>query len=204
MATIENIIFDFGGVLVDWNPRYLYRDYFRNEREMEFFLENVCTGEWNSELDRGRTFDEGIRLLLPQYPQYAEAIRLYRDGWEKMLGGEIKSSVELLKTLKDAGYSVYGLTNWSAETFPIAYGKYDFFRLFDGIVVSGEEKVAKPDPKIFEILLERYHLKAENCIFMDDSAANVAAAEALGFNAILFDNVDNVKSRIAALTGNEL
>ena len=179
MAKIENIVFDFGGVLLDWNPRYFYRDYFRDEKEMEYFLENICNGEWNIKQDAGRPFAEGIRELVSRYPQYEEAI------------------------VKAEGYGVYGLTNWSAEKFPIARSRFACLGLFDGIVVSGEEKVAKPDPKIYEILLERYRLKAENCIFMDDNAANVAAAEALGFNAILFDDIDNVTSSMAALTGND-
>ena len=203
MAKIENIVFDFGGVLLDWNPRYFYRDYFRDEKEMEYFLENICNGEWNIKQDAGRPFAEGIRELVAQYPQYEKAIRLYDTGWEKMLNGEFPDTVRLLKRVKAEGYGVYGLTNWSAEKFPIARSRFACLGLFDGIVVSGEEKVAKPDPKIYEILLERYRLKAENCIFMDDNAANVAAAEALGFNAILFDDIDNVASRMAALTGND-
>lgn len=201
MDSIRNIVFDFGGVLIDWNPRYLYRTYFNDDREMEYFLSNVCTGEWNAEHDRGRTFDEGVRLLEERFPQYSEAIRLYRDGWESMLNGEFPGTVALLMKLKKLGYGIYGLTNWSAETFPIALSKYPVLHRFDGIVVSGQEKLIKPDPRIFGILLERYGLNAGECIFIDDSPANIETAARLGFNTVLFDNIGNVTRRVAALTG---
>ena len=201
MDSIRNIVFDFGGVLIDWNPRYLYRTYFNNDREMEYFLSHVCTGEWNAEHDRGRTFDEGVRLLEERFPQYSEAIRLYRDGWESMLHGEFPGTVALLMKLKKLGYGIYGLTNWSAETFPIARSKYPVLHRFDGIVVSGQEKLIKPDPRIFGILLERYGLNAGECIFIDDSPANIETAARLGFNTVLFDNIGNVTRRVAALTG---
>lgn len=201
MDSIRNIVFDFGGVLIDWNPRYLYRTYFNDDREMEYFLSHVCTGEWNAEHDRGRTFDEGVRLLEERFPQYSEAIRLYRDGWESMLNGEFPGTVALLMKLKKLGYGIYGLTNWSAETFPIARSKYPVLHRFDGIVVSGQEKLIKPDPRIFGILLERYGLNAGECIFIDDSPANIETAARLGFNTVLFDNIGNVTRRVAALTG---
>ncbi len=198
---IKDVVFDFGGVLMDWDPRYLYRTYFKDEEQMEYFLSHICTDAWNAEQDRGRTFDEGVSLLLRQYPQYAEPIRMYKDRWESMLKGEFPRSVELLRRLKEQGYGIYGLTNWSAETIPIAFAKYDFFSLFDGIVVSGEEKLIKPDPKIYRILLERYNLSAENTLFIDDSPANIEAASHLGFQTILFDNIENVTSKVVALTG---
>lgn len=198
---VKDIVFDFGGVLMDWDPRYLYRTYFKDEAQMEYFLSHICTDAWNAEQDRGRTFDEGISLLLRQYPQYAEPIRMYKDRWECMLKGEFPRSVKLLKRLKEQGYGIYGLTNWSAETIPLAYAKYDFFSLFDGIVVSGEEKIIKPDPEIFRILLERYNLTAEDTLFIDDSPANIEAARRLGFRTILFDDIEKVSSKVAALTG---
>ena len=198
---VKDVVFDFGGVLMDWDPRYLYRTYFKDEEQMEYFLSHICTDAWNAEQDRGRTFDEGISLLLRQYPQYAEPIRMYKDRWESMLKGEFPRSVELLKRLKEQGYGIYGLTNWSAETIPIAFAKYDFFKLFDGIVVSGEEKLIKPDLKIYRILLDRYKLTAENTLFIDDSPANIEAARQLGFQTILFDNIENVTSKVVALIG---
>lgn len=193
---IKNIVFDFGGVLVDWNPRHLYRNYFKDEKQMEYFLANICTNEWNAEHDRGRSFDEGVRILTEKFPQYAELIRLYRDKWDVMLKGALPESVELLWQLKSEGYKLYGLTNWSAETFPVACARFDFFRWFDGIVVSGEEKLIKPDPAIFELLLSRYGLKAEETVFIDDGPANVETARHLGFNAIHFDDIGNVTRQL--------
>ncbi|MBO8453032.1 MAG: HAD family phosphatase [Bacteroidetes bacterium] len=201
MDSIKNIVFDFGGVLIDWNPRYLYREYFNDDRKMEDFLSGICTNEWNSEQDRGRPFDEGVKLLEERFPQYTEAIRMYRDRWGDMLGGEIPGTAALLMRLKGLGYGIYGLTNWSAETFPTAYSRYAVLHEFDGIVVSGQEKLIKPDPRIFEILLERYGLNACECIFIDDSRANIEAAGKLGFNTVLFDNIGSVTRQVAALTG---
>jgi 2-haloacid dehalogenase len=199
MKKIKNIVFDFGGVLLDWNPRYLYRSFFSDENEMEHFLANICTNEWNAEQDRGRPFSEGIKLLLSKHPEHHEAIQLYFDKWENMLKCEISDGVKLLRELKDKDYRIWGLTNWSAETIPIAYSKHDFFKLFDGIVVSGEEKLLKPDKRIYEILLKRYMLNAEESVFIDDNFPNIKAAQELGFNAILFDNISNVRDRLSEI-----
>ena len=199
MKKIKNIVFDFGGVLLDWNPRYFYRTFFKDEKEMEYFLANICSDEWNVEQDRGRPFAEGVKLLQLQYPEYREAIRLYSDNWEDMLKGEFPDSVKLLHELKDQGYRIWGLTNWSAETIPVAYRKYDFFRLFDGIVVSGEEKLIKPDKRIFKVLLDRYMLDAGESVFIDDNHANITSAQELGFKAILFDNIINVRGQLSTL-----
>lgn len=204
MADIKNIVFDFGGVLMDWNPRYFYRDYFNDEAEMEYFLSEICNDEWNAAQDCGRTFEDGVSAILDKYPQYSEAIRMYPEKWELMLKGEFPESVELLKKVKGMGYKVYGLTNWSAEKIGIAYSRHDFFRLFDGIVVSGEEKVIKPDHRIYEILLERYGLNAEECVFIDDNQANIDAADCLGFRTIRFDNIGNVSSELSSLLGKTL
>jgi 2-haloacid dehalogenase len=199
MKKIKNIVFDFGGVLLDWNPRYLYRSFFSDENEMEHFLANICTNEWNAEQDRGRPFSEGIKLLQSKHPEHNEAIQLYFDKWENMLKCEISDGVKLLRELKDKDYRIWGLTNWSAETIPIAYSKHDFFKLFDGIVVSGEEKLLKPDKRIYEILLKRYMLNAEESVFIDDIFPNIKAAQELGFNAILFDNISNVRDRLSEI-----
>ena len=201
MDNIRNIVFDFGGVLIDWNPRYLYRTYFNDDKKMEYFLSNICTSEWNTEQDRGRPFDEGVRLLEERFPEYAEEIRMYRDRWGDMLGGEFPETVSLLMKLKGLGYGIYGLTNWSAETYPIAYSRYPVLHQFDGTVVSGQERLIKPDPMIFNVLLKRYGLDAGECIFIDDSKANIEAAGRLGFNTVLFDNIGNVTRQISALTG---
>jgi 2-haloacid dehalogenase len=184
---IRNIVFDFGGVLVDWNPEYLFKDVFSDKLELENFLENVCTPDWNVEQDAGRPLSEAIRILQERHPHYRNEIRLFYDEWTTMLGGPIKQNVALLKTLK-ANYRLFGLTNWSAETFPIAYDLYSFFGDFEGIVVSGEEKLVKPDARIYLLLLERYGLDAKECLFIDDNLQNIHAATALGFHIVHLKN----------------
>lgn len=201
---IKNIIFDFGGVLLDWNPRYLYKSYFNNDEEMEHFLANICNGEWNIKQDAGRPFAEAVKELQAKFPEYAEAIQMYDVDWEKMLKCELPESIDLLKELKSMGYSIYGLTNWSAEKIGHAFANYSFFSLFDGIVVSGVEKVVKPDRKIYEILLERYSLKPGECVFIDDNQDNVDMAKVLGINAIRFDNIGNVKEHLETLLNKQL
>lgn len=201
---IKNIIFDFGGVLLDWNPRYLYKSYFNNDEEMEHFLADICNGEWNIKQDAGRPFAEAVKELQAKYPEYAEAIQMYDDDWEKMLKCELPESIDLLKELKSMGYGIYGLTNWSAEKIGYAFANYSFFSLFDGIVVSGVEKVVKPDRKIYEILLERYSLKPGECVFIDDNQDNVDMAKVLGINAIRFDNIGNVKEHLETLLNKQL
>lgn len=195
---IENVVFDFGRVLVDWNPRHLYRDYFASEEEMEHFLHTVCTDEWNVEQDRGRSLAEGTRILQEKFPQYHSLIALYYGQWEVMLKSDIPGTVSLLYRLKEK-YGIYGLTNWSAETIKIAYARYPFFKDFDGIVVSAEEKVTKPDPRIYQILLERYHLTAESCLFIDDSLRNVEAARMMGMIAIHFIDPEQLEAELMAL-----
>ena len=197
---IKNIIFDFGGVLLDWNPRYLYKDYFRDGREMEHFLADVCTPERNSELDCGVPFVEWVKKYQAMYPEYSEAIALYHTGWPKMLGGLLPDGVALLRDMKSAGYGIYGLTNWSAETIGYAYEAFgDLKPLFDGIIVSGEEKTLKPGPEIYRILLDRYSLRPEECVFLDDSRQNVDGAIAVGINGVLYDDIARVRSELSGL-----
>ena len=195
---IRNIVFDFGGVLVDWNPEYLFRGVFRNRTEMDHFLENVYTSDWNEQQDAGRPLSEAIRVLQAKHPEYHEEIRLYYEKWTTMLGGPIEESVALLEPLK-AGYRLFGLTNWSAETFPIARDMYPFFELFDGIVISGEEKLKKPDERIYRVLLERYGLDAAECLFIDDRSVNVQAASDLGFQAIHLEDRGTLEAELARM-----
>jgi len=183
---------------VDWNPRHLYKDYFRDENEMEYFLKNICTDEWNIEQDRGRSLEVGTLLLQNKFPEYRDLIQLYYDKWETMLKGDIPQTVSLLYKLSPS-YNLYGLTNWSAETFPIAYERFSFFKEFDGIVVSGQEKLIKPDLRIFYLLLDRYKLKTEDTIFIDDNIHNIHAAEKIGLHAIHFENTSELESRLSAI-----
>jgi len=183
MKQLKNIVFDFGGVLIDWNPVYLYRDVFGTEEEMNYFLENICRYDWNIQQDAGRPLAEATRLLQEKHPRYRDQIALYYGRWEEMLGGPIEENTRLIRPLKQK-YDVYGLTNWSAETIPLAMKRYDFFADLDGIVVSGEEKIVKPDPALYRILLERYGLKAEESLFIDDNAANIETARQMGFQVV--------------------
>lgn len=185
MKRIKNIVFDFGGVLIDWNPVYLYQKEFDNEEEMNHFLENICTPEWNMQQDAGRPLAEATQILQQEHPQHKELIGYFYGRWEEMLGGVIEQSERVLRMLKPH-YPIYGLTNWSAETITIAYERYDFFELLDGIVVSGEEKMIKPNPKFYEVLLDRYDIKAEESLFIDDNIHNIETAKEMGFHTIHF------------------
>lgn len=195
---IENIVFDFGGVLVDWNPRYLYTDHFLDKQEMEDFLHNICTDEWNLEQDRGRSLAEATQLLQQQFPGHHEKIQLFYDQWPVMLKSDIPGTVALLYELKER-YKIYGLTNWSAETITIAYERFPFFSVFDGIVVSGEEKMIKPDKEFFKVLLDRYHIEAASAVFIDDNIKNIKAAEELGFHAIHFQDPVTLEEKLKSL-----
>lgn len=183
---MKNIVFDFGGVLVDWNPHHLYDKYFGSREKAEWFLNNICLYSWNLQMDGGKPFAEGVAELQAEYPEWSDAIAIYHTRWIEMMGGEIEGMADVVKRLKEAGYGVYGLTNWSSETFPLVKEKYTIFQPFDGIVVSGEEHLLKPDAAIYRCLLERYDLKAEESLFIDDNADNVVGARNVGMEAVRF------------------
>ncbi len=189
---IKNIIFDFGGVVMDWNPRYFFKDHFKDDEKMEHFLKNIVTDEWNAEQDRGRTLAAGTEIQVDKHPEWEQEIRAYYDNWTTMLKSDIPSNVAVLRKLEHSNYELFGLTNWSAETFPYALENYDFFKIFGGkIVVSGTEKLIKPDPTIWNVLLERYQIKAEESVFIDDNAKNIEVAKSLGFICIhIEENTD--------------
>lgn len=195
------MVFDLGGVLVDWNPRYLYRQIFAEAPAMEEFLATVCTQAWNEEQDLGRPFAEGVRLLTAQHPHRTEEIRAYDARWHEMLKGPIADSVALLAELRGRGVALYALTNWSAEKFPIARARFAFLEWFAGIVVSGEVRLKKPDPRIFDLAIRRFRLDPAATLFVDDAAYNVAAAERLGFRAHHFTGVPDLRR---ALVGHGL
>lgn len=179
---IKNIIFDFGGVVIDWNPRYFFKDYFKDDEKMEYFLKNIATDEWNIEQDRGRSLAEGTNFQIEKHPDWEKEIRAYYDNWTTMLKSDIPENVAILRKLEFSNYELFGLTNWSAETFPFALENYDLFKIFkDKIVVSGTEQLIKPDPEIWNILLNRYQIKAEESVFIDDNFKNIEAAKTLGF-----------------------
>ncbi len=189
---IKNIIFDFGGVLIDWNPRYFYKDVFNDINEMEYFLTKVWSPEWNMKHDAGLSFSEITRELQELHPEYRNEIEMYRYNWEVMIKDEIYENTALLNPLKSK-YRLFGLTNWSAEAFPVIYPKYEFFKVFEGIVVSGEEKVVKPGKEIYQLLLNRYGLLAHESLFIDDSLKNIETANELGFSTIQIKGTQSLK-----------
>ena len=180
------LVFDLGGVLIDWNPRYLYRKLIDDEGDIDFFLSAVCNSKWNVKQDAGRALAEATAERIALFPEKKFLIEAFYDRWEEMLGGEIGESVEILRELKSNGETLYALTNWSGETFPIAQERFDFLQWFDGTLVSGVEKMAKPDPAIFHLLLKRYELRAQDCLFIDDSETNIEAAARIGFETHRF------------------
>jgi 2-haloacid dehalogenase len=185
-STPTTVVFDLGGVLVDWDPRHLYRRLIPDPAAMERFLAEVCTPEWNLRQDAGRSWREAIDLLVAAHPDHAALIEAYDVRWEEMLGGVFEETVALLEELDASGIELYALTNWSTDKFRVARPRFSFFDRFRAIVVSGDEGVIKPDPAIFRILVERYAIDPRAAVFVDDSAANVEAAAGLGFHAILF------------------
>lgn len=187
---VKNIIFDLGGVLIDWNPEYVYLDVFKsNRKKMEKFFDEVCTFDWNENQDAGYPLANATEDRIALFPEQADLIRMYYGRWEEMLRGSISGTVSILKKIvSNNDYRVFALTNWSAETFPIALKRFDFLHWFEGIVVSGTEKTRKPFPEIYETTLERYDLKACESIFIDDNERNVAAANQLGIQTIKFLN----------------
>jgi 2-haloacid dehalogenase len=194
------VVFDLGGVLIDWDPRHLYRKLFASdEAAMEHFLATVCTHEWNRLQDAGRTFAEGARFLKAEHPDKSELIDAYGNRFDEMLAGPITGSVEILAELRDRGTPLYGLTNWSAETYPAAFDRFAFLRWFRGILVSGEVEVIKPDPRIFALLIERFAIEPQRAVYIDDVEANVAAARPFGIHAIHFTTPANLRQELAGL-----
>lgn len=202
---IDTVVFDLGGVLIDWNPRYLYRQLFDDEAAMERFLAEVCTGAWNERQDAGRPWAEAVATLSADFPEHAPLIEAFRDRWTEMLAGPIHGSVAVLAELKARGVRLYALTNWSQETFPLALERYDFLHWFDGIVVSGDEQLIKPDPRIYQRLFERYGVEPARAIYIDDARRNVDAAAALGMHAWWFQGAEGLRAWLAShgLVGTE-
>lgn len=194
------VVFDLGGVLLDWNPRHLYRKLFAgDDAAMEAFLAEVCTVEWNERQDAGRTFAAAEAALLPRHADQRTLIEAWRRRFDEMIPGAIEGSVAILAELARAGVPRYALTNFSAETFPSQRERFAFISWFDGIVVSGEEGVIKPDPRIYRILLDRYRIAAGETVFVDDNPANAAAATALGIHGIHFRSPELLRRELETL-----
>jgi 2-haloacid dehalogenase len=195
----KNIIFDLGGVLIDWNPRYLYRKIFKTEDEITWFLENICTMEWNEQQDAGRSFEEATLELLGKFPEHEVPIRAWYGRWQETIQGPIHGTVDILRSLKNSGeYRLYALTNWSEETYPWALEKFEFLQWFEGVAVSGIEKTRKPFPEFYNLLLTRYGINAGDSIFIDDNLKNIEAARALGIDGIHFQGADELHKQLAA------
>lgn len=197
---INTIIFDLGNVLINWEPKLLYNKIFDSEEKTNHFIENICTLSWNEEQDAGRTLKQGTDILIAQYPQYKIEIKAYYDRWEEMLNGAIEGSVEILRRLKACGkYKVYALTNWSSELFPIALRNFEFLNWFDGIVVSGDEGIRKPEAAFFQILFDRYQVKPEDAVFIDDNLRNAEASKKLGLKTIRFTSAEELEKELKDL-----
>ena len=201
MTEIKNVIFDLGGVLIDWNPEYVYLEVFNGDREkMKWFFDEICTMDWNENQDAGYPLEKATDERVKLFPEYEEWIRIYYGRWEEMLGKQIDGTVTILKQLIDnPNYKVVALTNWSAETFPIALERFDFLHWFEGIVVSGTEKMRKPFNEIYELTLNRFNIEASQSLFIDDNARNIEAAKKMGINTIRFNNPTQLKSELKSL-----
>ena len=200
MQEFNTIIFDLGAVLIDWHPDHLYKKLIVSDAEREWFYQHVCTSDWNEEQDAGRPLAYATEMLVTKHPEHEEMIRAYYGRWEEMLNGPIEGTLEILRALKEKGqYQLFALTNWSAETFPIALEKYDFLHWFHGRVVSGEEKTRKPFTDIYQTLLDRYNVNPLEAVFVDDNKRNLGPAEALGIKTIHFLSPEQFKEELIAL-----
>lgn len=195
MTAIRAVVFDLGGVLIDWDPRHLYRKLFDGDDEaMEEFLATVCTMEWNAGLDAGRPFAEGVTELVRSHPEQAELIEAFHRRWPETCAGPIEDTVALLDELRVAGVPTYALSNWSAETYPLARPRFPFLEWFAGVLISGEIGLTKPDPRIYLALCDRFALSPASSIFVDDSPPNVEVAAELGFEAVLFRTAGELRT----------
>ena len=197
---IKAVIFDYGNVLIEWDPRYVYNRYFPNDPEgMENFLKEIDFMGWNAHQDRGRTFKDGVADHSTKFPQHAHLIQAYHDHWKDSIGDVHEGSIEILKQLKQKGYPLYGLSNWSAETFPYAREQFDFFDLFDDMVISSHVGYVKPEPEIYQLILEKIERPAQECLFIDDSLPNIEQADKMGFVTIHYRSSAQLKSELEKL-----
>ena len=196
LPPIEAVVFDVGGVLLDWNPRHLYRKLFADESEMEMFLTEICSPAWHAPHDRGVSTAASCEELASRYPEYSELIWAWSRRSEEMIGGVDTGTVEVLRAVKETGLPCYALTNMEAETYPLRLRRFPFLRWFDGTVVSGQEGVAKPDPAIFTRLLDRFGLMAKTTLMIDDTQENLYAASKPGMQTIQFRSSRELRTQL--------
>ncbi|MEO5980187.1 MAG: HAD family phosphatase [Chryseolinea sp.] len=200
MKDIDTIIFDLGGVLIDWNPRYLYRKIFKTEEEISWFLENIATAEWNDKQDAGRSFEDATEELVAQHPAHEQAIRAWYGRWQETISGPVHDTVDILRHFKEKkSHRLYALTNWSEQTFPWALDTFDFLNWFEGIVVSGVEKTRKPFPEFYQIMFDRYKIDPKRALFIDDNYNNIKGAIAVGLNTIHFESPAQLREDLVRL-----
>ncbi|MBI1781956.1 MAG: HAD family phosphatase [Sphingobacteriales bacterium] len=200
MKQFDTIVFDLGGVLIDWNPEYVYRTIFNTEEEVQWFLHNITTGDWNEEQDAGKTLASATEELVAKFPEQEANIRAFYGRWEEMLAGPIEGTVEVFRELRNnTANKIYALTNWSAETFPIALQKYDFLHWFNGRLVSGEEMTRKPFMDIYEKLIERFSINPSSSIYIDDNKRNLYPAQELGMHTIHFNSPEQLREELKSL-----
>ena len=189
----KTIVFDLGGVLIDWDPRYLYSNIFSDQDEMEFFLRAVCSPEWNVQMDGEKAFNDAINELIPHHPEYTDQIRAYFNRWEEMIAGDIPETVKILAELKDAAYPLAALSNWSSETFPIVNARFEFLDWFEPLIISGRVGLVKPDPDIFHLILCSIDRDPDQCIYIDDMEHNIQTAADIGFDAIHYSSPQQLR-----------
>ena len=189
-------LFDLGGVFFDWDPNHFYKNVFENIEEREFFLAEVCNDQWNVQQDAGRSIAEAELELIPKFPHYEKEIKMYYKNHRKMIRGVFEESVDILKKLKDKNYDCYVLSNWSAETFAGMTDDYPFLKLFDGLLISGEDKLIKPDHAIYQLARDRFNLNPEETVFIDDKRENIEAAKGLDFKTIHLTDPKNIEKEI--------
>jgi 2-haloacid dehalogenase len=200
MKKFETVIFDLGGVLIDWNPDYVYRTIFNDETKMREFYNEICTSEWNEEQDAGRGLKEATEELVAKFPHEEKNIRAYYGRWEEMLKDEIEGTVNILDKIRSKKeIKLYALTNWSAETFPVALKKFPFLQWFDGRLVSGEERMRKPFPEIYQLLLSKFNINPATAVYIDDNERNLKAPQEMGIYTILFKSPAQLEEELKTL-----
>ena len=186
-------LFDLGGVFFDWDPNYLFVNIFEDSKESKYFLTEICNDNWNLQQDAGRSIKDAEHELIHKFPKYKKQIKMYYSNHRNMIKGIFIESIKILEFLKNNNYECYVLSNWSAETFIGMIEDYSFLKKFDGLIISGEEKLIKPDPAIYQLAINRFNLDPQNCVFIDDKLENIESAKKLNFHTIHLVNPKTIE-----------